>query len=130
MVTANRGVAGRCAWVSSVPVAPTDGPRGRSQSARRWTSSGGREPPAHPSMCRGCGRIARESCVIQAEFRCRACGLEDHADVNGAKNILGAGLSLPAAGLAIREVTDRNRLVALVAVAGGVGRHSPTSASG
>jgi putative transposase len=57
--------------------------------------------PRHTSqMCHQCGHIAKENRVTQEVFRCRACGHEDHADINAAKNILGAGLALLVADLA------------------------------
>jgi len=41
--------------------------------------------------CWACGHVARSNWVSQAVFRCQRCGHEDHADVNAARNILGAG---------------------------------------
>jgi len=50
--------------------------------------------PKHSSQqCRMCGHIARESRESQALFRCIACGHEDHADANAARNILARGLA-------------------------------------
>lgn len=50
--------------------------------------------PKHSSQqCRVCGHIARESRESQALFRCIACGHEDHADANAARNILARGLA-------------------------------------
>jgi putative transposase len=46
--------------------------------------------------CAECGHVARGNRVVQAEFRCLACGHTAHADVNGAVNILRAGLVLQA----------------------------------
>jgi putative transposase len=49
--------------------------------------------PAYTSLtCHACRHIARESRESQAVFRCVACGQEDNADVNAARNILAAGL--------------------------------------
>ena len=51
--------------------------------------------PKHSSQqCRVCGHVARESRDSQALFRCVACGHEDHADVNAAKNVLARGLAV------------------------------------
>jgi putative transposase len=53
--------------------------------------------PAHTSQrCVRCGHTARGNRCSQAMFRCRACGHTDHADVNAARNILGAGQALRA----------------------------------
>ena len=50
--------------------------------------------PKHSSQqCRMCGHIARESRESQALFRCIACGHQDHADANAARNILARGLA-------------------------------------
>jgi len=54
--------------------------------------------PRHTSQtCHECGHVKLGNRVTQAEFRCRRCGHEAHADVNAARNILGAGLALLAA---------------------------------
>jgi putative transposase len=51
--------------------------------------------PRHTSTtCSSCGHVDRYSRVTQAVFRCQVCGYEAHADVNAARNILGAGLAL------------------------------------
>jgi putative transposase len=47
--------------------------------------------------CHQCGHVDAGNRVNQAEFRCQGCGQEAHADVNAARNILGAGLALLAA---------------------------------
>jgi putative transposase len=45
-------------------------------------------PPPYTSMtCNACGHCAPENRKSQAVFRCAACGHEDHADTNAAKNI-------------------------------------------
>ena len=50
--------------------------------------------PKHSSQqCCMCGHIARESRESQALFRCIACGHQDHADANAARNILARGLA-------------------------------------
>ncbi|MEU2613987.1 RNA-guided endonuclease TnpB family protein [Micromonospora sp. NPDC007271] len=55
--------------------------------------------PAYTSQtCHACKHIAPESRESQAVFRCVACGHEDHADVNAAKNILAAGLAVTGRG--------------------------------
>jgi putative transposase len=41
--------------------------------------------------CSCCGHTAKENRPLQAVFRCMACGYEDHADVNAAKNMLTVG---------------------------------------
>ena len=41
--------------------------------------------------CSCCGHAAKENRKSQAIFRCSACGYEDNADVNAAKNILTVG---------------------------------------
>lgn len=59
--------------------------------------------PAFTSQtCYACKHVARESRESQAVFRCVACGHQDHADVNAAKNIRERGIELAsAAGLAV-----------------------------
>lgn len=55
--------------------------------------------PAYTSMsCHACGHTAPENRDSQAVFRCRACGHQDHADINAAKNIKAAGLAVSACG--------------------------------
>lgn len=44
--------------------------------------------------CPSCGHCCAENRVTQAEFRCMRCGLESHADLVGAVNVLRAGLVL------------------------------------
>jgi putative transposase len=57
-----------------------------------------RVDPRHTSQtCAACGHVDAGNRVSQAEFRCRCCGHTAHADVNAARNILRAGLALPAA---------------------------------
>jgi putative transposase len=54
--------------------------------------------PANTSQrCAECGHTAKGNRVNQAGFRCLACGHAAHADVNAARNVLGAGLALRAA---------------------------------
>lgn len=59
--------------------------------------------PAYTSQtCNACRHRAPESRDSQAVFRCVACGHQDHADVNAAKNIRERGIELAsAAGLAV-----------------------------
>jgi putative transposase len=53
--------------------------------------------PRHTSQrCAACGHTANGNRPSQAVFRCRSCGHHDHADVNAARNILGAGRALRA----------------------------------
>ncbi|MCW3818244.1 transposase [Micromonospora sp. DR5-3] len=55
--------------------------------------------PAYTSQtCNACKHVAAESRESQAVFRCVACGHQDHADVNAAKNILAAGLAVTGRG--------------------------------
>lgn len=65
--------------------------------------------PAYTSQtCSACGHCARESRESQAVFRCVACGHQDNADVNAAKNILAAGLAVTGRGdLADRQSAKR-----------------------
>src|SRR5690606_8157035 len=58
-----------------------------------------RVPPAFTSQtCHACGHCAPDNRESQAVFRCRACGHQDNADVNAAKNILAAGLAVTGRG--------------------------------
>jgi putative transposase len=55
-------------------------------------------PAAYTSqICSGCGHRDPESRESQSRFRCRACGLQVHADVNAARNIA-AGRAVNARG--------------------------------
>jgi putative transposase len=65
--------------------------------------------PAYTSQtCNACTHIARKSRESQAVFRCVACGHQDNADVNAAKNILAAGLAVTGRGdLAARRSVKR-----------------------
>jgi putative transposase len=57
-------------------------------------------PPHHTSQtCSLCQHVAAESRRCQALFVCVACGHEDNADTNAAKNILRAGQALSACGV-------------------------------
>jgi putative transposase len=48
--------------------------------------------PHHTSQrCAVCNHVASSNRVHRALFHCQRCGHEDHADVNAARNILGAG---------------------------------------
>ena len=48
--------------------------------------------PRHTSQrCSCCGYTAKENRVSQAIFRCQACGYEENADINAAKNIRTVG---------------------------------------
>jgi len=51
--------------------------------------------PAYTSqICHECGCVSKDNRPDQATFRCTACGHEDNADVNAARNILKRGLAL------------------------------------
>ncbi len=54
-------------------------------------------PQYSSQQCRRCGHVATENRESQAVFRCVACGYEDHADANAARNVLARGLALLAA---------------------------------
>jgi len=48
--------------------------------------------PRHTSQqCSSCGYTSKENRVTQEVFRCQACGHEENADINAAKNILTVG---------------------------------------
>jgi putative transposase len=71
------------------------------------------DPKYSSQQCRQCGHIASSSRESQAVFRCVACGHEDHADANAAKNILARGLALlavPAQAPGLRGVRPRKTL--------------------
>ncbi|MDA8270410.1 MAG: zinc ribbon domain-containing protein [Actinomycetota bacterium] len=44
--------------------------------------------------CSQCGNARAENRESQAVFVCKACGHDQHADVNAARNILAAGLAV------------------------------------
>lgn len=50
------------------------------------------EPAYTSQTCSGCGYRDKHNRVSQALFRCRQCGAELHADLNGARNIAGRAL--------------------------------------
>jgi putative transposase len=62
------------------------------------------EPKYTSQRCHLCGHTAKENRPTQEKFACVACGHEDHADVNAAKNIRDA-----AAGVRRQERTRRRR---------------------
>jgi transposase len=67
-------------------------------------------PKYSSQECRRCGHIATENRESQAVFRCVACGHEDHADANAARNVLARGLALlagPAQAPGLRGVRPR-----------------------
>lgn len=51
------------------------------------------DPRNTSRRCPSCGHTVAENRVTQAEFRCGRCGLEAHADLVGAVNVLRAGLA-------------------------------------
>lgn len=72
--------------------------------------------PYTSQKCSCCGHTAQENRTAQAVFLCVRCGHSEHADSNAAKNILTAGLAVPAHGglgrLAPDEVRTRRRKAA------------------
>ncbi|MFA7579513.1 zinc ribbon domain-containing protein, partial [Castellaniella sp.] len=49
-------------------------------------------PPQNTSRtCPCCGHVSADNRQTQAQFRCVACGFEEHADLVGAINVLRAG---------------------------------------
>jgi IS605 OrfB family transposase len=64
--------------------------------------------PAYTSQtCPECGHIERANRKSQSEFRCRACGHEQHADIVGARNIRNAALAKARALVAPRNAIHR-----------------------
>ncbi|MDA3625586.1 transposase [Saccharopolyspora sp. WRP15-2] len=59
--------------------------------------------PAHTSReCTGCGYTSKTNRTTQTTFRCRFCGKTVHADIGGARTVLGRSQNN-------RHWTDRNR---------------------
>jgi transposase len=54
------------------------------------------DPRFTSQQCHVCGHIEKGNRDSQAVFRCLACGHEDHADANAARNILARGLAATA----------------------------------
>ncbi len=68
------------------------------------------DPKYSSQECRRCGHVAGENRESQAVFRCVACGNEDHADANAARNVLARGLAclaVPAQAPGLRGVRPR-----------------------
>ena len=63
----------------------------KAESARRELIAV--DPRNTSRTCPSCGHCAAGNRVTQAEFRCVRCGLESHADLVGAVNVLRAGLA-------------------------------------
>jgi putative transposase len=81
----NRGILASC-W--GLLAARTDHKAAASGAAVIYVN------PRHSSQqCRRCGHVAGGNRESQAVFRCVACGHEDHADANAAKNVLARGLA-------------------------------------
>ena len=81
----NRGILGSC-W--GLLATRTDHKAAASGAAVTYVN------PRHSSQqCRRCGHAARGNRESQAVFRCVACGHEDHAAANAAKNVLARGLA-------------------------------------
>ena len=70
-------------------------------------------PAAYTSqICSGCGHRDPESRESQSRFRCRACGLQVHADVNAARNIAaGRAVTARGAGGVARPVNREPQLL-------------------
>jgi putative transposase len=68
------------------------------------------DPRNTSRTCPSCGHCAADNRVTRAEFRCARCGLQSHADLVGAVNVLRAGLARrDAATAAQREATALKR---------------------
>jgi len=55
------------------------------------------DPRNTSRMCSVCGHVEKSNRKSQAEFRCKACGHESHADVNAARNLRALAVSSNAA---------------------------------
>jgi len=55
------------------------------------------DPRNTSRACAECGHVDKSNRKSQAEFRCKACGHESHADVNAARNIRALAVSCNAA---------------------------------
>jgi transposase len=68
------------------------------RTEQKAAASGGQviyvDPRFSSQQCRACGHTEPGNRDSQAVFRCLACGHEDHADTNAAKNILARGLAV------------------------------------
>ncbi len=75
--------------------------------------------PRYTSLaCAGCGTIDRASRKDQATFECVACGHEDNADVNAARNIHQArALAVEPLKRTLRQVGKRKQLREAINVA-------------
>lgn len=51
------------------------------------------EPRYSSQRCNRCGDVSKENRRGE-RYSCRKCGHQDHADINAARNVLGAGLAL------------------------------------
>ncbi len=85
----NRGILGSC-W--GLLATRTEQKAAASGAAVLYVN-----PQYSSQQCRRCGHVAAENRESQAVFRCVACGHEDHADANAARNVLARGLALVAA---------------------------------
>jgi IS605 OrfB family transposase len=57
------------------------------------------DPRDTSRTCAECGHCERSNRKSRGEFSCKACGHEDHADANAARNIRARAVSKPAPGL-------------------------------
>jgi putative transposase len=49
------------------------------------------DPRNTKRICGACGHVDAKNRIRQAQFQCGACGFEENADLNAARNILRAG---------------------------------------
>jgi len=85
----NRGILGSC-W--GLLATRTEQKAAASGAAVMYVN-----PKYSSQECRRCGHVATQNRESQAVFRCVACGYQDHADANAARNVLARGLACLAA---------------------------------
>jgi len=59
--------------------------------------------PSGSKTCSGCGHLLTELSLRTRAWSCPSCGTRHDRDVNGAKNILAAGLAVSACGADVRH---------------------------
>ena len=57
------------------------------------------DPKYTSQRCNKCGHIEKDNRKEQAEFECLACGHQNHADKNAARNVLDTALNIKASGI-------------------------------